>query len=383
MISEFLKEDKIWVDKLWERLIKKLSWVADVTGDKIPYTVNGGVHDDMAAVSNACWTNGFWPGLMIMMYNITNDGKYLDIARRNMDRMDSALESYDKLNHDVGFMWNISSGADYRLTGNAKQRNRFLLAANHLMGRYNPNGRFIRAWDTYRGREVKGWAIIDSMMNIPILYRASEETGDERYKMAAMNHADKTMEFQVRKDGSCAHVVEYDEITGEFCTTHTGQGYSGNPASAWSRGQAWGIYGFALSYAYTGKQEYLDTAKQIAHYFIANVALNNWIPLCDFRAPSTPVIYDATAGAAAACGLIEIANFSDRHERSLYLDAAMRILRALTEQFCDFSDESESVLQMGTEGYDGDRRHHIPIVYGDFFLTEAFCKLRGYNNFIW
>ena len=158
----------------------------------------------------AWWTNGFWPALMILMYDATGREQYLKTAHNAMNMLDAAFSEYDALNHDMGFMWDISAGYDYRLTGNKKERNRFLLAASLLMSRFNNNGRFIRAWN---GSEHKGWAIIDCMMNLPLLYRASEELDDDRFKMVAVAHADTTMKYHVRDDGSCNHINEYDCVT--------------------------------------------------------------------------------------------------------------------------------------------------------------------------
>ena len=216
------------------------------------------------------------------------------------------------------------------------------------------------------------------MMNLPLLYRAADEMDDNRYRDVAMKHADKTMLFQVRGDGSCSHINEYNPETGEFITSHTGQGYPGYAMSSWSRGQAWGIYGFALSYRNTGKMEYLETAKKIAHYFMVNIAETDYLPLCDFRAPKEPVIYDSTAGACAVCGLIEIAEQVPEFEKELYFNFALKMLKALERRFCSWSERDDYILGFGTEAYG--RNEHIPIIYGDFFFTEAICKLMGYDK---
>lgn len=368
--------DRTWVNQAWEQIENKLYKLSVKSYDKIPYTTINGVHDDYKAKDITWWTNGFWPALMLLMYSATGKEQYLKTSRHSCDLLDRAFDTCDKLHHDVGFMWNISSGADYRLTGDLKQRNRFLLAANMLMGRFNLDAGYIRAWN----EGDKGWAIIDCMMNIPLLFRASIETDDDRFKMVAVRHADKTMKYHVRDDGSCNHINEYNPLSGEFIKAHTGQGYS--EASSWSRGQAWGLYGFALAYKYTHNTTYLDTAKRIAHYFIANVSGTDYVPLCDFRQPSEPVIYDATAGACAACGLLEIADIVPDCEKQFYSSNAEKILKALYDKCCDFSEEEDSILQMGTERYTNGI--HIPIIYGDYFLTEGLYRLLGGNvEFVW
>lgn len=362
-----------WVKEIWDKIDHKLTHTAQKSFNKIPYTTINGVYNNKMEEDKAWWTNGFWPALMMLMYAGTQKQLYLDTARNGMDILDSSLFDIEGLHHDVGFMWNISAGVDYRLTNNQKARNRFLIASNYLMGRYNCKGQYIRAWN---GAGTEGIAIIDCMMNIPLLYRASEELQDERFSMVAKKHADKTIEFQVRMDGSCNHINLYDWNTGEFIKSVGGQGYC--DGSSWSRGQAWGLYGFVLSYKHTKEQKYLDIAKRIAHYFIACVCNQNWLPLCDFRQPETPVIYDSTAGACAACGLLEIAEWVGEHEKKIYYNAAVKMLKAMEEQFCDWSESQDAILLYGTEAYT--RGNHIPIIYGDYFFVEAIYRLMGFGT---
>lgn len=165
---EINENDRKWIESVWEKLDRKLSVTAVKSFDKIPYSAKDGVHDNRMELDPAWWTNGFWPALMILMYDATGREQYLKTAHNAMNMLDAAFSEYDALNHDMGFMWDISAGYDYRLTGNKKERNRFLFAASLLMSRFNNNGRFIRAWN---GSEHKGWAIIDCMMNLPLLYR--------------------------------------------------------------------------------------------------------------------------------------------------------------------------------------------------------------------
>lgn len=365
--------EKQWAKEIWEKLDKKLSRTAVSSYDKIPYTTENGVHDNRYGSEKCWWTNGFWPALMVLMYAGTKKEQYLKTARHGMDMMDDALMTYKGLHHDVGFMWNISSGTDYQLTGDEKEKNRFLIAANHLMGRYNSNGEFLVAWNDENN---KGRAIIDCMMNIPLLYRASIEINDDRFAMIARKHADKTMKYHVRPDGGCNHINVYDPITGEFISDDSGQGYASE--SSWTRGQGWGIYGFALSYRYTKDDAYLATAKKIANYFIACVQGTDWIAPCDFKQPEDEFVIDTTANAIAACGMLEIAELVPENERKMYYDAAVKLLMAVEEKYCDWSDSEDSILQMGTEAYHFNKRH-IPIIYGDYFFAEGIYRLMGYD----
>ncbi len=339
--------------------------------DFIPYTVRDGAWAPGPFDGICWWTNGFWPAQMWAMYRMTGEEAYRQEAERAEKMLDAAFCDYDHLHHDVGFMWLISSGASFRLTGNDQSRRRTLLAANLLAGRFNPAG-FIRAWNEDRA----GWAIIDCMMNLNLLYWASDYTGDPRFRKIAMIHADTAMKHFVRADGSCNHIVIFDPETGAFLDAPAGQGYA--PGSSWSRGQAWALYGFALSFLHTGKQEYLETARRVADYFISQLQ-DDWIPRCDFRQPEGDELKDACAGAIAACGLLELAKLTEEKQ---YFDAAVSMLRALDAQCAAWSDASPAILKNCTGSYHGND-HNIAMNYADFFFMEAILKLRGDTFLFW
>ncbi len=384
MIRDYLCEkDRVWADGVAARIKAKLDWVSVKSKDKIPYTADeNGTHDDKTNVDPSWWTNGFWGGMLWLMYRETGDPKYAEIARHSEEVLDLSMEQYYDLHHDVGFMWLPTAVADYRLTGNEDGRRRGLHAANLLAGRFNPAGRFIRAWNNEAwkpGSGNRGWAIIDCLMNIPLLYWASDELDDPRFRQIAMLHADTVMENFIRPDGSSNHIVEFDANTGEMVTSYGGQGYE--VGSSWTRGQGWALYGFALSYLHTGRQEYLDTAKRVAHYFIANIPEDGMIPV-DFRQPAQPAYKDSTAAAIAACGLIEIARQVGEFEKGLYLNAAVRLLKALDEKCCHYGEECDYLVGGGSGCYH-EERHEYPIIYGDYFFMEAMFKLAGSDFLIW
>lgn len=372
-----------WLDVVWKKVVTKLSRTTVSVGDSLfPYTTKNGKfinpYDDHLPY---WWTDGFWTGILWKMYEATEDAMYADYARKLEDKLDAVIDDFQTLHHDVGFMWLLSSVADYRLTGNQRARTRGLHMASTLAGRFNPNGNFIRAWNTnpHDNSDNTGWAIIDSMMNIPLLYWATEETRDPRFRSIAMKHANTLMNHAVRPDESVRHIMEFNPETGEYIKNHTGQSYM--EEGSWTRGQAWALYGFTLSFLHTGKQEYLDTAKRVAHYFIANI-LEDPIPPCDFRGPEEPVYKDTTAGLCAACGLLELAEAVPECERKLYRNAALRILKATEDRYCDWSETEDSIVQYGTEAYHFGEKN-IPIIYADYFLIEALLKLKGNSTLFW
>lgn len=375
-----ITENIEWINSTWEKVENKLSKVAIRSRNKLPYTTINGVHDKVGYGQIDWWTNGFWGGMMWLMYSETKNDVYKETAICSEKLLDEALKNYKCLHHDVGFMWHILSGAHYRLTGNEESLNRNLYAAATLASRFNIDGAFIRAWN---GEGVEGWSIIDCLMNIPLLYWASKEIGDDRFKRIAMKHADMALRDHIRPDGSVNHIVEHDVNTGEVLKIHGGQGYSEN--SCWSRGSAWAIYGMILSHVHTGKGEYLDAAIKAAEYFIANCEKTGYKTLLDFCQPSEPIYYDSTAGVCAACGMLEIAKHVSEEKAKMYTESAIKILKATDENFCDYDENTDSLVLFGTERYPHESMKgvHIPIIYGDFFFVEAILKLKGNNFLIW
>lgn len=366
-----------WVKDIWGKLEIKMEAECCRLGAMMPYVPLNGVYEDMGKKELAAWTNGFYCGMLWQMYHATGKVCYQDAAVRIEARLDDALTEYTRLDHDLGFLWLHTAVADYRLNGSIESRRRGLHAAGILAGRYNPNGRYIKAWNGDRA----GVAIVDCLMNLPLLYWASEELHDPAYRQIAINHTEMALIHIIRPDGSCNHLVEFDPVTGEYKDNPGGQGYESG--SSWSRGQAWAIYGMSLAYRYAGEQRYLDAAKRVAHYVCANLALNDYIPLIDFRAPEQPVYYDTTAGVCTACGLLELSEHVPPLEKHLYVQSAVRCLKAVTERFCEWNPETDSIVACGSARYDREWDRQVPIIYGDYFLVEGVLRLLGRDFLIW
>lgn len=366
-----------WAESVWKKLETKLEAECLRLGAMMPYVPVNGRYEDMGKKELAAWTNGFYSGIQWQMYHATGKECYKDVAVGIEERLDGALAEYTKLDHDLGFLWLHTAVADYRLTGNERSRARGLHAAGILAGRYNPNGRFIKAWNGPR----EGIAIVDCLMNLPLLYWASEELNDSASHQIAVNHTDMALNYICRPDGSCNHLVEFNGATGEYKGNPGGQGYESG--SSWSRGQSWAIYGMSLAYRYTGEKACLDAAKRTAHYFCANLALNDYIPLIDFRAPAQPIYYDTTAGVCGACGLLELSEHVGPLEKELYVKSAVRCLKAVTDHFCDWNPDKDSIVSHGSARYDRESDRMMPIIYGDYFLTEGILRLLDRDFLIW
>ncbi len=367
--------DPAWLEEMRKKLDAKMRFGVEKAREVswMPYTTEKG---QWKKNSIGWWTNGFWPASMWQMFRMTGDELYREEALRAERMLDEALENFKDLSHDVGFMWLIHSGVRYRLEKNQDSYDRTLKAAYILASRFNPNG-FIRAWNG-EGRE--GWAIVDCMMNLPLLYWASEMTGDPRFRQIAMIHADTTMKHFVRSDGSCNHIVIFDPENGAFLDNPGGQGFA--TGSSWSRGQSWALYGFVLSFLHTGKTEYLDTAKRIAHYFIAQIS-DDWMPRCDFRQPQQPVIRDNVAGNVAACGLLELSRAVSELEGRFYFESAVKILRSQEKDAANWALDDPAIFTKCTSAYHDLPGRHITMNYGDYFFIEAVNKLSGDPLLFW
>ena len=373
------KETK-WARETLDRVAHKLELVSERSKDKIPYTTVHGVHDDKSGEKEiGWWTNGFWGGMMWQMYALTGKETYRQIAEDNERKLDACLMDYGKLDHDNGFKWLPTAVADYRMTKNPASRNRGLLAAGNLAGRFNNRGNFIRAWNDWNTDDHRGWAIIDCMMNLPLLYWASEETGDPRFAQIAVSHANTAKENFIRGDGSANHIVEFDLETGKMVKSYGGQGYG--EGSSWTRGQSWALYGFTLSYLHTKDTAFLETAERVANYFIANIPENGLIPV-DFRQPVDVGFVDSTAGSIASCGLIELSKLTSGRQSRIYLEAALKMLEAIAEESFCWNEMEDNLLTRCTAAYH-DKEHEFSIIYGDYYYLEALMKLNGRELFIW
>lgn len=361
------------INLILDKIIKKTEYMHKQIGVAMPYSVGkDGKYEDRSDTLPEQWTNGFYPGMLWLLYEETGNESYKDYAHKIDEKLANAFKKPSLLHHDMGFMFMLSSAKNYELTGCEEAKERALLAAYVLASRYNIKSEYIRAWP---GKEKKALGIIDCMMNIPLLYWASKEEEDERFSYIADSFAHTIMRSHIRPDGSVNHIVEFDVETGDIVKNYGGQGYA--EGSSWSRGQAWAISGFAQAYKWTKNPEYLAVAKRVANYFIASLE-GDYVPRCDFRQPKEPHIVDTTAGVIAATGFVDIAESLPELERDLYLDAAMKIIKTYDEKVCDWSLDNEAIVTMGTVEYHKPSEIHIPLIYGDYYFVETVLKLKKY-----
>ncbi|MFB9278212.1 glycosyl hydrolase [Cohnella cellulosilytica] len=358
-----------WVEEAWAEGIAKVRSASRRIGARFPHGSHDGRYQLMPP---AYWTAGFWTGLLWLADRERPDAELRVIAEQCEARLDELLLDYDSLSHDVGFMWTLSAVAQWRLGGGAVSRRRGLLAASHLAGRFNLQGRFIRAWNL---PERTGWAIIDCLMNMPLLYWATEQTGDPRFRMIAEAHTRTAAGHFLREDGSVRHVVCFNPETGEREGVLGGQGYAEN--SAWARGTAWGLYGWTLGFRHTGREEFATAARRAADFFLENLPEDR-VPYWDFRLPSfAGAPRDSSAAAIAASGLLDLADTVGGEKGGDYREQALAILRSLTENYRG-DDTEEAILLHGTGNLPMNQNVDRPLIYGDYYYMEALSKLKGH-----
>ena len=316
------------------------------------------------------WTGGFWGGILQLAYRETKDIRFLSLLSEIEQKQDANLsEFFMRMHHDVGFLFMPTSVESYRLTKNEFSLRRGYMAATILASRFNEKGKFIRAWN---GDKRVGYVIIDCMMNLSILYWASKQFNDPRFYHIAKAHADTVLKTYVRPDYTVPHIVEFDPNTGEMLRCHGGQGKADD--SVWARGQAWAIYGFAISYRETKDPAYLEASTKIGKKFVDSLPPEG-IPYYDFKADETDNnVFDSSAASIAASGLMECYQLTGDIE---YLERAKKLLDALIDRYADFSDKSEGIIQMGTVNKPADVGINVPIIYGDYFFMEALLKMKG------
>lgn len=282
--------------------------------------------------------------------------------------------------HDMGFLYSPSCVAGWKLTGAKTGREAALLAADQLLTRFQPVGKFLQAWgemgaaDNYR-------FIIDCLLNLPLLYWASEESGDARYRDIAEQHIHTAMANVIREDDSCWHTVFMNPKTGAFDHGATCQGYK--DGSAWARGQAWGVYGTAIAYRYTKRAEYIGYFRRVSQYFLAHLP-DDLCPFWDLtfgNGDEKTEPRDSSSAAIAACGFLEMSKYLEKEEAERCIKAAKRLLYALVShyQVTDFAKSNGQLLH-GTYSKKSPYNTCTPegvdecVIWGDYFFMEALTR---------
>ena len=321
------------------------------------------------------WTSGFVAGSFWYLYEHTQDSTWKDSAETWTEALNK--EQFNKGTHDLGFMMYNSYGNGLRLTANESYSPIIVQTAKSLMSRYNPVVGATRSWD------FGDWefpVIIDNMMNLELLFEASKLSGDESFADAAVSHANVTMNNHFRDDHSSFHVVDYSTTTGEAIHKQTHQGISDD--SDWTRGQAWGAYGYTMMYRYTKDPAYLALAQNISDFYLSHPNMpDDLVPYFDFDAiddESVPNYKDSSSAALMASSLFELSGYVEEQDAMRYRQAAMTMLRSLStpEYFANEGENAYFVLTQATGNYPGGYELAGALNYADYYLLEALVRCK-------
>lgn len=322
------------------------------------------------------WCSGFWPGILWYAYEFSGDER----LKRQAQRFTASLKEVaytPALNHDIGFQMFSSYGNGYRLTENQAYKKILIAAADTLATLYNPVVGSIHSWPMKK--QYPHNTIIDNMMNLELLFWAAKNGGGKYLYDIAESHAEVTMKYIVRPDYSAYHLGSFDDKTGEFIEGKAHQGYADN--SMWARGQTWGIYGFAVAYRETGRNDFLITSMKMADKFLERLP-EDGIPFWDFDDPTIPnTSKDASAAAVAACGMLELSGLlKEELEKQKYYKAAVKLIELLSTDKYLSGDANHALLKHSVGHMPKKSEIDVPIIYADYYYMEALLRLKKLNN---
>jgi hypothetical protein len=327
----------------------------------------------LSLIPSKDWCSGFFAGSLWLGSVLTGDKELKRLAAEYTLPLEQ--EKFNGRTHDMGFKIMCSFGQGYKITRDPLYRDILIESAKTLATRFSKKAGVIRSWDHNKDK----WrypVIIDNMMNLELLFRASQLTGDQEYYNIAVKHADITLANHFRADNSSFHVVDYDTISGSVLKKTTHQGYS--DASAWARGQAWGLYGYTMCYRETKLVRYLDQAEKIAGFIMNHPNLpSDKIPCWDFDAPDRDQApRDVSAAAVTASALIELARFVPS-KKDLYQGWAALILENLKRVYLSKPGENNGFLLGHSTGSMPQKTEvDVPIIYAEYYFLEALVRQR-------
>lgn len=365
---------------------ERISALAAVLGDRFQnaYSENG----FYTGIPNNYWTTGFWTGQLWLARELTGNRQFQLAAEKQVDSfLDRITRRIEVDHHDMGFLYSLSCVAAWKLTGNEKGKKAALMAADKLLERFHPEGNYIQAWGAMSDPD-RFMLIIDSLMNTPLLHWASSVTGEEKYERIAVLHTETVLEHVIRDDFSTWHTYFFHP-DGSPSRGATCQGY--RDGSAWTRGQAWGIYGSILSYRFLKKEEYLELFRKLSAYYEAHLP-EDLVPYWDLEfnsGDSEP--RDSSSAAIVACAYLEAALWLPKEEASRYQKRAKEFLTALADKcFSNDKTQSNGLLLHGTYSNQTafNTCDHKGVdectSWGDYFFMEALRRLKDDNwNAYW
>lgn len=371
--SDNKQEDTIAEEDKIIQYSDRLSYLLEYPVDSLAFPRSADDNGIIKKVPSKDWTSGFFPGTLWKIYQLTGDARYKAKAKEWTTFIEK--EKYNDRTHDMGFKVFCSFGNGYRMTNDESYRVIILESAETLSTRYNSIVGSIRSWD-FNKEEWQFPVIIDNMMNLELLFEASNYSEDPKYYNIAQQHANTTLKNHFRENNSSYHVIDYDTITGNIRTKVTHQGFRNE--SSWARGQAWGLYGYTMAYRYTEDVEFLEQSKKIASFFMEHKNLpEDAVPYWDFDAPNIPSEpRDASAAAVIASGMIELYEYTKDKK---YLEFADEIITSLSSKKYVIQKETNVpfILNHSTGNWPKNDEINGPINYADYYFLEAILRRKN------
>lgn len=225
-----------------------------------------------------------------------------------------------------------------------------------------------RSWNSNKSQGFL--VIVDNLMNLELLFKAWQLSGNKTFYNIAVSHANRTLKEHIRNDGSSFHVVSFNEATGNVIRKYTAEGYA--DWSTWTQGQSWAIAGFTIAYRYTKLKYFLNAAESVSKYYIDRLP-TDYIAPWDFSVPhDSKHLYiprDTASASIAASGLLELYNHTKKNQ---YLDVATKILQSLSsaKYRADGNPKYKlpALLANGsTDGHNYDKAY----VFGDYYYIKS------------
>ncbi|MES2438024.1 MAG: glycoside hydrolase family 88 protein [Verrucomicrobiota bacterium] len=345
------------------------TWAFDPAGDYPAW------NEGFLEIGN--WTTSFFTGMGVLAWLDGADPQILRGLRLSERHYAAKMEEEHarETMHDLGFLYSLYSVALHKATGEERHRALGLRAAEVLAARFIPGGGYLRAWgrmdETTTG--YSGLAIIDCMMNLPLLHWAAAETGDPRFTEIAIRHSDTTLAHFIRGDDSVYHAYRFDAAG----RPERGDNYCGNRIeSHWARGTAWAMYGFALAYRHTGDGRYLDASLRVSRKFVSLLD-DEIVPVWDFRlAAGEAPLRDSSAAAVAVCAIQELEALG-RSEPALTGAKEAMLGRLMSPDYLDRDPACRGVLKQGQVGDGVGRARSAYTSWGDYYFMEALGRELG------
>lgn len=324
------------------------------------------------------WRSGFFPGSLWYMYKLTGEDKWKTLAEKYSRSIES-VKNYTG-NHDVGFMIYCSFGNGIRFTGNPEYKDVIVQAARSLCTRFRPGAGIIQSWNVNAKHRERGWicpVIIDNMMNLELLFEASLLSGDSTFRKVAVSHLEKTLANHFRPDGSCYHVIDYDPDNGNVRHKMTYQGYADE--SAWSRGQAWAIYGYTMAYRYTRDTRCLNQAVKTFGFMRNHSNMpKDCVPYWDMDVTGKDEPRDASSAAVIASALFELAKYVPSKQGKDYLKYARKIMKSLSSPAyrAKVGENGNFLLKHSVTCKPFNSEVDVPLNYADYYFLEALYRMK-------